>query len=333
MTREQIIRAHPALYDRLGSVAQMLAQADVEDVVMNRPGEAWVYRTGKLQERVDAPDMTLDRVIAFGKLLASQFRLVWSDARPRISATLPTGERCELLFPPLVEDGKLALSIRRQTVADFTLADLIARGMFEGTAIVRRQRQRPSAIHPDIEAAAAAGDAAALLAACARAERSIIVGGQPGAGKTAVTKATVKEIPHDQRILTIEDVLEIKPPQPNALALKLSFSAQSTADVSVGQIMESVLRLRPDRLVFGELRGIEALAFVEALNTGIPGVITTIHANSAADIVWRLAELLHKYDGSTPLPDALSKAENYLDVLVFVSRKEQRRRVLEIQYS
>lgn len=323
------------LADRLRPLLALLDGRDVEEVVVNIPGEAWVY-TGTDVTRVAVPDLTLQRISAIAKQAAAANKLVLDDDFPKLSATLASSadrvDRLEVLFPPLVDAGRVALAIRRQRLQTFDLNDLAARGMFDGCRIVRRVRQRPA---PDdgeaLARAAAAGDSVALLKAAVRSRRTIVAGGPPGAGKTAILNALCGEIPDSERIITIEDVREIRTTQPNVVNLRLSFSNQSVAKLGPQQVMESILRLRPDRILIGECKGPETKVLFELLNTGSPGALTSVHANSAEDAIWRLADLMHKYDEGASPAAMRQYAEDFIDIFVQVERGiTGKRRVREI---
>lgn len=319
------------LEDRLSPLTALLDGADVEEVCVNRPGEAWIYTSsgGRL---VAAPELTFDRIKSIATHVATQQSLFFDESFPRLSATLPNKDRLEILFPPIVGAGQVALAIRRQRLTYFTLDDLEERGMFVGTQIRKRERTRPIDRSEAMEEAAAKGDAAGLLRAAVQAKRNVVSAGPPGAGKTAILSALCDQIPHDERVITIEDVRELRTPQPNAVNLCLSFANQSVARLGPPQIMESILRLRPDRVILGECKGPETLVFFELVNTGSPGTITSVHANSTADAPWRLADIVHKYDPSQTKADLREHAESYVDVYVQVRRGRDARRVVEIAW-
>ena len=207
---------------------------------------------------------------------------------------MPHGERFQGVLAPATPHGG-GFSIRKQVIANLTLSDYARIGGFNDVK-VRGPRDPERDEYPEIETelaemlrdTSASGVRAALEYAVLNHVTMIISGGT-SSGKTTFLNALLKTVPDTERVITIEDTRELNPPQPNWLALVASKGAQGLANVTVQDLLEASLRLRPDRLFLGEIRGAEAATFLQAVNTGHPGLLTTLHADSAHGAFQRLA--------------------------------------------
>ncbi|HUO93188.1 MAG TPA: P-type DNA transfer ATPase VirB11 [Rhizomicrobium sp.] len=251
-----------------------LARDDVTDILVNRPGEVWVETASGGITREAAPDLTEIVLQRLARQIAGTTHQGVNREQPLLSATLPDGARVQIVAPPATRSG-LALAIRKHTISNLSLDELDRSGLF--------RRPLDADRHATDEALGrllAAGDQAAFLREAVRARKTIVISGGTSSGKTTLLNALVKLIDGHERLIVIEDTPEIKLEHANALGLIAVRGELGEAQVGAEDLLAASLRLRPDRILLGELRGKEAFTFLRAVNTGHPGSITTVHADS-----------------------------------------------------
>ena len=264
------------------ALQRFLDAPGVTDVSIHRPGEIWV--DDGCWRREKAEELTAGLLHAVIDAVANRSRQSSSEQRPLLSAELPGGERLQVVRPPVAEHPVLV--IRKPAHVAWNLDALHARGVFDG---VRAEvDERPS---EEIRAAYGARDWVRYLTLCVRARRNVVVSGPTGSGKTTLLKAIACEIPQSERVITIEDVLELSLPHENVVRLRYSKGAQGLARSDPRELLEACLRMRPDRILFGELRGGEAFQFLRNVNSGHPGSVTSVHANSPLAAIDQIALL------------------------------------------
>lgn len=274
---------------------RFLDEPSVTELSINRPGVVFVERLGQAEmERIELPECDAAWIERLSQLVAGRTEQHVNRQDPILSSSLPTGERFQCVLPPAAPDGG-AISIRKQVLNDFDLAAYKKAGAFGTTKVGRSlglsDAERKLSGMLD-------GDRVELLRTAVKERVSIVVSGGTSTGKTTFLNALMKEIPSQERIITIEDTLELKPSVVNSVALLASKGEQGIARVSSQSLLEASLRMRPDRLLLGELRGAEAYTFLQAINTGHEGSLTTVHSNSARSAYDRLA-LMVKQSGIT----------------------------------
>ncbi|MHC9418763.1 P-type DNA transfer ATPase VirB11 [Sphingomonas citri] len=313
------------LHRGLAPLAPLLARGDVTDLYVNRPSEVWIETLDGATERLDVPALDAAALRRLVEQVAAFAHQGISRAHPLLSATLPGGERMQVIAPPATR-GALALAIRRPVVADLSLDDLATAGAF--APLVDARAAVP--VEAALDELRARGDIARLLRAAVRGRRNILVSGGTSSGKTAFLDALLREIPPDERLITIEDVPELRPPHANHVGLVAVRGALGEAEVSADDLVTAALRMRPDRIILGELRGGEAFAFLRAINTGHPGSMATVHADSAAGAVEQIALLV--LQGGTRLcrADVLDYVRGAIHVFVQLGRVDGRRVVTEL---
>lgn len=249
----------------LGPLEPLLADPRVDEVMVNGPDAVYVERAGQL-ERTDvcfAGESELRNAIE--RILAPLGRRV-DEASPLCDARLPDGSRVNVVIPPLALSGP-CLTIRRFRARGFSLDELVATG-----TLVR--------------------PLADFLAGCVSARASILVSGGTGSGKTTTLNALSGEISDGERVVTIEDAAELRLRGPHVVRLEARpANLEGRGEVTIRQLVRNALRMRPDRIVVGEVRGAEALDMLMALNTGHEGSLTTVHANSPEDALRRVETL------------------------------------------
>ena len=306
----------------LAPFEQMLARADVTDIYVNRPGELWIETLGGGIERHDSPDLTELTLLRLARQVAALTHQGVSREHPLLAATLPDGSRIQVVAPPATR-GLLALAIRRQVAASLTLQDYEAGSHFAGT------RTGASAGSDDAELKRLIGERrfGNALALAVRARKNIIVSGGTSTGKTTFLNALLREVPADERLILIEDTPELVIEHQNSVGLVSVRGELGEARVTANDLVSASLRMRPDRIILGELRGDEAFAFLRAVNTGHPGSMTTIHADSPESAVEQLVMLV--VQGGTRLgrDDVRHYVRQSVDVFVQLSRTGGKRAV------
>jgi pilus assembly protein CpaF len=283
----------------LGPLEPLLADPEVTEVMVNGPGPVWVERRGAL-ERLDVvlDRATIEHVI---ERIVGPLGLRVDRAAPVVDARLPDGSRVNAVVPPLAVDGP-CLTIRR----------FGARGI-------------------DLDAVCPPG-VAALLRWAVRGRCNIVVSGGTGAGKTTLLNALAAEIPDGERVVTVEDAAELRLPGEHVVRLEARpANAEGAGEVRVRDLVRNALRMRPDRIIVGEVRGAEALDMVQAMNTGHEGSLSTCHANSPADALRRLETMALMSELALPLVAVREQVHASLDLVVQVARRpDGSRAVVEV---
>lgn len=302
-----------------------LSRPDVTDIYVNRPSELWLETMSGVAERQDAPALTDALLWRLARQVAALTHQGVSREHPLLSAMLPGGARFQLVAPPATR-GHLALAIRKHVVANLSLAAYADNGGFAETRL-------HGSASPDEEGLTALyrqGDVPTFLAAAVRARKTILISGGTSTGKTTFLNALLGEIPATERLILIEDTPEIMPPHPNVVGLVAVRGELGEARVSTTDLLEASLRMRPDRIILGELRGAEAFTFVRAVNTGHPGSITTIHADSPSRALEQLALLVLQSGVNLRRSEVLDYVGSVIDVFVQLGRVEGRRAVTQV---
>jgi type IV secretion system protein VirB11 len=311
----------------LAPLTGMLARPDVTDIYVNRPGELWIETTGGAIERHDAPGLDEATLARLSRQIASLSHQGISREHPLLSAKLPDGSRVQVVAPPATR-GNIALAIRKHVSPDLTLHDYVAGGAFAET---RRGREAgASRVDRELAAKLNSGDIAGLLSAAVKARRNILVSGGTSTGKTTFLNALLREVPAEERLILIEDTPELSVAHENSVGLLAARSALGEAQVSADDLVAASLRMRPDRIILGELRGTEAYAFLRAINTGHPGSMTTVHADSAERAIEQIVLLVLQAGTQLGRDDVRHYVSRTVDVFVQLARTAGRRHVAEV---
>lgn len=314
----------------LQPVEEWLLAPDVVEIVLNRPGEVWIERLGlPAMQRFEVPDMTEAAIRFLAERVAGFTEQSVSEETPLLSAALPGGERFQAVLSPAAPQGG-AFAIRKQVVKDLSLDDFEKMGAFEGTAV--SDDDAISDIDDQLCQRLAAGDRRGFIELAIRERVSILLSGGTSTGKTTALNALLKEIPADERILTIEDTRELRPPQHNFLPLVASKGDQGRARVTVQGLLEASLRMRPDRIILGEIRGEEAFTFLQAINSGHPGSLSTVHADSPSGAYEALALKVLMSGTGLSKEEIVSYIRQVLPIVIQLRRDGGVRRWSEIHF-
>jgi len=310
----------------LSALAPWLTRDDVTDLLINRPGEVWIETTSGLLTRIAAPQVTDVVLSRLARQIAAATHQGVNREQPLLSATLPDGGRVQIIAPPATRSG-MAIAIRKHVINDLSVDDLAETGLFSDATGARR-----SVRDDELAAMLKSGDRSGFLKEAVRARKAIVISGGTSTGKTTLLNALVRELDTNERLLVIEDAPEIRLDRPNAVGLIAVRGEQGEAQVDADDLLRASLRMRPDRILLGELRGKEAFAFLRAVNSGHPGSITTVHADSPEGAIDQIA-LLAMTSG---LDLGWSRIQTYVrqvvDVIVQLDRQNGKRRVSDIQF-
>jgi type IV secretion system protein VirB11 len=304
-----------ALELTLRALRPLLSRSDVTELCINRPGVAFLEtREGWQREAIPFADFDWCRRLA--KLVANSTRQRIDEESPLLSASLPSGERVQIVLPPATSAGCVAISIRRPSDQVWSIEELAAHGIFRAT---RRATDALDETEVELSRLLEARDYEAFMRRAVVSRKNILVSGPTGSGKTTWTKALIREIPGEERLITIEDAEElVLDRHPNHVRLFYSKDDQGLAHVTPKQLLESCLRMKPDRILLAELRAEEAFDYLRNVNSGHPGSITSVHAASAELAFEQLVLLVKQSRGGQELPRADIKQLLYLLVDVVI---------------
>lgn len=318
-----------ALRTFLGPLAPLLARREINEVSVNRPGEVFVDKAGTM-ERLDIPALDYEHLVRLASLIAYETHQVVDETKPLLSAWLPSGQRVQIVMSPACEAGTVVMSFRRQAERQYTLEDYERQGMFEQVEVVQDDALSPEDLELRELLAGQRLKDFLRRAVCFR--RNIVVSGSTNSGKTTFLNTLLREVPQDERLLTIEDVRELRVGAPNSAHLLASKGGQGVAKVTIQDLLEACLRLRPDRIILGELRGAEASSFLHAVNSGHPGSLTSVHADSPALAFERLALMVMQGNAALTREQILAYLRGVIDIVVQVRKLGAIRKVSAIYF-
>jgi type IV secretion system protein VirB11 len=279
-----------ALALTLRDLEPLLAAEGVTELCINRPGEAFVESVGGWQ-RVPLAFAGFDWCLRLCKLVANATQQRIDEQSPLLSAALPGGERIQLVMPPATSAHTVSITIRKPAPRTWSLEELAQRGIFGRT---HHSGERSDPVQESLVALLQRRDYVGFMRLAVTARRNILVSGPTGSGKTTWTKALIREIPTQERLISIEDAQElVLDRHPNHVRLFYSKGGQGRSRVTPKQLLEACLRMKPDRILLAELRAEEAFDYLRNVNSGHPGSITSVHAASA-DLAFEQLVLLVK---------------------------------------
>jgi type IV secretion system protein VirB11 len=315
----------------LRALRPLLGNPHVTEVCINRPGEAFVEtQSGWRCEPLRFADFDWCRRLA--KLVANSTRQRIDETSPLLSASLPSGERVQIVLPPATTADTVAITIRRPSAEAWSVEDLARRGIFRTT---RRANDILDETECELLRLLGTQEYTAFMRLAVQCRKNILVSGPTGSGKTTWTKALIREIPADERLITIEDAKElVLDRHPNHVRLFYSKDDQGLARSSPKQLLECCLRMKPDRILLAELRSEEAFDYLRNVNSGHPGSITSVHATSAELAFEQLVLLVKQSAGGRELARQDIKSLLYLlvDVVIQFGVERHERFIKEIWY-
>jgi type IV secretion system protein VirB11 len=308
----------------LAPLAPWLTRPDVTDIYVNRAGEVWIETLGGEIETLPCPALTEPVLARLARQIAAASAQGINRAHPLLAASLPDGSRVQVAAPPATRGGH-AIAIRRHVAASLTLDDYEEADSFAEASVAGVRLDREDRVEP-----VAPKEVRAVLRDAVRGKRNILIAGGTSSGKTTFLNALLREIPADERLILIEDTPELELSHRNSVGLVAARSALGEADVRAEDLLMAALRLRPDRIILGELRGPEAFTFLRAVNTGHPGSMTTIHADSPLRAIEQLALLVLQAGSRLSRDDVRHYVRTSIDVFVQLERQAGRRKVAQV---
>jgi type IV secretion system protein VirB11 len=310
----------------LAPFEEWLARGDVTDILVNRPGEVWIETASGRMSREAAPDVTEVVLARLARQIAGTSNQGVNREQPLLSASLPDGARVQIVAPPATRTG-LALAIRKHTISNLSIDELERTGLF-----ARPKDARGESTDAQLARLHSAGNHAAFLKAAVKARKTIVISGGTSSGKTTLLNALVKLIDCDERLIVIEDAPEIKLEHDNAVGLIAVRGELGEARIGAQELLEASLRMRPDRILLGELRGKEAFTFLRAVNTGHPGSITTVHADTPRAAVEQITMMALLAGLGVDWRTIETYVRQVVDVIVQMKRTSSGRVVSEIAF-
>ncbi|KAB2689144.1 P-type DNA transfer ATPase VirB11 [Brucella pseudogrignonensis] len=311
-------------------LSPFLGDKRLYEVVINRPGELFAEGPMGWQSH-ELPDLSFDKLTRLARAVASFSNQGIDETRPLLSATLPDGERVQIVIPPATTRNTVSITIRKPSLVSLSMQDMDNRGLFDSVDASTEQKAAEDALLTTYRQ----GKYRAFLEGAVLARKNIIVSGATGSGKTTLSKALVQHIPKDERLISIEDTPELAISQPNHVRLFYSKGGQGLAKLGAKELLESCLRMRPDRVLMQELRDGTAFNYIRNINSGHPGSITTVHADSPNLAFEQLTLLVKESEGGQSLDraDIRNLLKISIDVIVQCKRINGRFSVTEIYFA
>ena len=303
----------------LAPFREWLDRDTVTEILVNRPGEVWIEDASNPgMQRIETPDISDTLVQRLAEQVARVSHQGINREHPLLGATLPDGARVQFCGPP-ASRKHWVMAIRRHRRLDLPLDAYDA-----GPLAPARQDAMPDPQAQPID----------FLREAIRQRRTILISGGTSTGKTTFLNAMLGEIPPQQRVVLVEDTPELRLPGENGVGLVAVKGELGEAKVTANELLQAALRLRPDRIVLGELRGAESVSFLRAINTGHPGSFSTIHANSLRGALEQLSLMVMQTGIGLTRTDTIAYAASVIDVIVQLGRNaEGKRGITEIAES
>lgn len=322
------MKSFEALEVYLKPITILLNKDGIAEISINEPNEAWVERRGDMF-KVQLPGYDTKHLKSLARLIAESTDQKISEETPLLSATLPAGYRIQVVFPPACENHTVIMSIRKKSSLSWTLEDYEKMGAFDNTATEKVIDENNIILSRLLKA----NRIKDFLYEAILCKKNIIISGGTSTGKTTFTNACLRSIPKVERLITVEDAREIDlESHPNKVHLLASKGGQGRANVTAQDLIEACLRLRPDRIIVGELRGAEAFAFLRAINTGHPGSISTLHADTPEMALQQLKLMVMQAGLGMPPEDIMNYIKNVVDIVVQLKRGAKGRRYISQIY-
>jgi type IV secretion system protein VirB11 len=292
-----------------------LERESVTEILVNRPGEIWIEdATQSTMQRIAHPGVDDQLLQRLAEQVARVSHQGINREHPLLAATLPDGARIQLCGPPATR-GHWALAIRRHRLVNLRLDDY-DRGPIAKAA----PKPQPDPVNAPID----------FLRDAVQRRCTILVSGGTSSGKTTFLNAMLREIPAEDRVVLVEDTAELRLPNANGVGLIAVKGELGEAKVSADDLLQAALRLRPDRIVLGELRGRETVSFLRAINTGHPGSFSTVHANSPKGALEQIALMAMQTGIGMGRRETIDYAASVIDIIVQLDRVDGKRGIAEI---
>lgn len=305
-SRQRIVKQIQDEILGLGPLEPLLADKSISDILVNGHDSIYIERNGKLEKVAVRFNNDTHLMNIIDRIVSSVGRRI-DESSPMVDARLKDGSRVNAIIPPLAVDGPL-LSIRR-----FSIGKLSVEGLMEKGTLT------PPIAH--------------LLEGIVKGRLNVLISGGTGSGKTTLLNVLSGFVPHDERIVTIEDSAELQLQQPHVVRMETRPpNIESKGEVTQRDLVRNSLRMRPDRIIVGEVRGAEAMDMLQAMNTGHDGSMTTLHANTPRDALTRIENMVSMAGATMPVKAIRAQVASAIDVVLQVERQEDgTRRLVSVQ--
>ena len=328
-------KTHHSDVDRLiEPIRFLLDNSQLSEILMNQPKEVWAEDGNKQWHRYDVPQLDEKYMSDLFRMISNESHQKFDKHHPLLSASLFDGSRIQCIHPPTAKSA--AFAIRRQVVKNFTLDDYSRQDFYRSVKpaalVVEGIRDLPEKDAELLELYAK-GQWEAFIHSAIKNRKNIVMSGGTSTGKTTFLNACLREIDLNERIITLEDVHEVQIPHPNKVQLFASKGEQGAAKVTMQDLVQCSLRLRPDRIVMGEIRGGEIMDFVNACSTGHEGSITSVHANNPSIAFMRMCQM-YKLNNvpSMTNEEILSELKQVIDVVIQIGHDQDGRCATGVYY-
>jgi type IV secretion system protein VirB11 len=317
-----------ALETYLDPLKRIFNEDGVNELSINRPFEVWVEKNGDIRYE-SLPSLDLEHLRGLAGLVAQSTEQKISEEAPLLSATLPNGFRIQVVIPPACEPGTIGMSIRKPATMKLLIADYEKMGAFEKTTSEEAVDENKVVLGSLLKE----NRIREFLELAVKTKQNIVISGGTSTGKTTFTNAMLRAIPTDERLITVEDAREIDlSMHPNRMHLLASKGGQGRAKVTTQDLIEACLRLRPERIIVGELRGAEAFSYLRAINTGHPGSISTLHADTPHMALEQLKLMVMQAGLGMPPAEIKEYIYNVVDIVVQLKRAAKGKRYISEIY-
>ncbi|HMS44234.1 MAG TPA: P-type DNA transfer ATPase VirB11 [Alphaproteobacteria bacterium] len=303
---------------------------ELTEICINRPQEVFVEgKQGWKKHQIK--ELTPSWLEQLARSIAAYTKQDISESQPIVSCSLPEGERVQIIIPPATEKDCISFTIRKPNSKTFSLQELDDSGLFNETALSSSDispEERTLCVLRDNK------DWKNFFDLAVKSRKNIIISGATGSGKTTFSKSLIRSIPEHERILTIEDTRELVVANENRVHMLYSKDGQGLAKIGPKHLLESALRMRPDRIIMQELRDGTAFFYLRNVNSGHPGSITTVHANSAALAFEQLTLLIKESEGGQDLArdDIRTMLYMFIDIVVQMKKENGKFLITEVFY-
>ena len=290
----------------LGPIEPLLADPEISDILVNGPSAVYIERRGRL-EKTEIQFSTNEHLTRIIEKIVSRVGRRIDESSPMVDARLPDGSRVNAIIPPLALDGPI-LSIRRFSISPLGVDDLIGLGTLNRNI-------------------------ASVISALVKLKTNVLISGGTGSGKTTLLNMMSSFVPEDERTITIEDAAELQLQQPHVVRLETRPpNIEGRGEISQRSLVKNSLRMRPDRIVVGEVRGAEVLDMLQAMNTGHQGSMTTVHANSPRDAITRLENMVNLAGFNIGIKPIRQQIASAITVIIQIARLiDGSRKIISLQ--
>ncbi|AQX27881.1 MULTISPECIES: P-type DNA transfer ATPase VirB11 [unclassified Bartonella] len=326
---------------KLQPIRNFLKDENLFEIVINRPYQVMIEGI-EGWKTIKVPELSFNEIIGIAKVVAAYSKQNISDQNPILSATLPDNERIQIVIPPAVKKDTVSITIRKPSSRNYSLEDLADKGLFSVCEQVsftplndyQSRFNEFKSIERELIIDYYNKDFVSFLNQAVKLQKNILISGKTGSGKTTLSKALITKIPDDERIITIEDTPELVVPHSNHVSMIYAKDGHGLSSIGPKELLESALRMRPDRILLQELRDGTAFYYVRNVNSGHPGSITTVHASTALAAFEQMTLLIKESEGGGDLErnDIRGLLISMIDVIVQCKRIEGKFKVTEIYY-